>query len=154
MGSVVEFNRRRAPKRSPRTAAAAAAREAEANKSLIGLIVAFSLAALAMTAAVVIAASDSWADAIPLLVCIFVIALAKIFLADALFYVMIRADAHSEIRAAEVRERRAGLVIRRPRNPLGGARRSRNAHAGAHIRAVASIKPAPPAGRSADPKHR
>ncbi len=152
MGSVVKFNRRRPPRRNARTAADHSAREAESNKSLIGFIAAFSFAALAMTAAVVISASDSWADALPLLACIFVIALAKIFLADALFYVMIRADREAEARAAARIDRRAGLVIRRaPRPRGGGPRRSRNVVAGGHVRAIAL---APPAGSRPDPKRR
>ncbi len=152
MGAVVKINRARPPRRNARTAADHAAREAESNKSLIGLIVAFSFAALAMTAAVVITASDSWADAMPLLACIFVIALAKIFLADALFYVMIRSDREAESRAAARVDRRAGLVIRRPPRPRGGGpRRSRHAVAGGHIRAIALV---PPAGSRPDSKRR
>lgn len=154
MGSVVEFNRRRSLVRPARAAAERAARDAESNKSLLILIVVFSCAALAMTAAVVISASDSWAAAIPLLVCIFVIALAKIFLADALFYIMIRSDAHAESREAERGDRhRCGLVIRRPPDPRGGPRRPRHALAGRHIRVIASGQP-PPARRIPDPKRR
>lgn len=153
MGSIVEFNRRRSPGRPARSAAERAARDAAANQSLLILIVVFGCAALAMTAAVVISAAASWAAAIPLLICIFVIALAKIFLADALFYIMIRSDAHAEARAAERGDRRrCGLVIRRPPDPRGGPRRPRHALAGGHIRAIASAQP--PAGRIPNPKRR
>jgi hypothetical protein len=152
MGSVVKFNRARPPRRNARTTADRATRETESNKSLLWLIVAFSFAALAMTAAVVITASDSWTEALPLLACIFVIALAKIFLADALFYVMIRSDREAESRAAARAGRRAGLVIRRPPRPRGGGtRRSRHAVASGHIRTIAS---APPAGNRPDSKRR
>jgi hypothetical protein len=152
MGSVVKFNRARPLRRNARTTVDRAAREAESNRSLIGLIVAFSFAALAMTAAVVITASDSWADALPLLACIFVIALAKVFLADALFYVMIRSDREADSRAAARVARRTGLVIRRPPRPRGGGpRRSRHAVAGGHVRSIAS---APPAGSRPDSKRR
>lgn len=149
MGSVVKFNRARPPRRNARTTVDHAAREAESNKSLISLIVAFSFAALAMTAAVVITASNSWAEALPLLGCIFVITLAKVFLADALFYVMIRSDREAESRAAARVDRRAGVVIRRPPRPRGGGpRRSRHAIAGGHIRTIT------PAGGRPDHKRR
>jgi hypothetical protein len=56
------------------------------------------------------------AEAVPLIVFVVVFALTKVFLANALFYVMIRSDAHSEAVAAAAasKAKAAGLVIRRP----------------------------------------
>jgi hypothetical protein len=75
---------------------------------------------------VVIAGSSSWAEAIPLIVFVVVFALTKVFLANAVFYVMLRSDARSEAVAADaaLKAKAAGLVIRRPRIPPGGKRSS------------------------------
>jgi hypothetical protein len=69
--------------------------------------------ALAMAAAVVIAASNSWAEAVPMIVVVAVIALTKIVLANAAFYVMIRSDAEAEAMQAEKVAAKAGAVLRR-----------------------------------------
>jgi len=84
-------------------------------------VVVFTLTAIAMSAAVVVAGSNSWAEATPLIVFVVVFALTKVFLANALFYVMIRSDAHSEaVAAAAASEAKAaGLVIRRAPKALG-----------------------------------
>jgi len=80
------------------------------------LVVVFTATAIAMSISVVVAGSDSWAEAVPLIVFVVVFALTKVFLANALFYVMIRSDAHSEAVAAEALKAKtaAGLVVRRP----------------------------------------
>jgi fumarate reductase subunit C len=86
----------------------------ESMQSLLVLVIVFSVVALAMAAAVVIAASNSWAEAVPLIVVVAVIALTKIALANATFYVMIRSDAEAEAMHAEKVAAKAGAVIRRP----------------------------------------
>jgi hypothetical protein len=86
----------------------------ESMQSLLVLVIVFSVVALAMAAAVVIAASNSWAEAVPLIVVVAVIALTKIVLANAAFYVMIRSDAQAEATYAEKAPAKAGAVIRRP----------------------------------------
>lgn len=93
--------------------------EDESRKSLVVLVVVFTTTAIAMSIAVVVAGSNSWAEAVPLIVFVAVFALTKVFLANALFYVMIRSDAHSEAAAALKAKAAAGLVIRRPRMPPG-----------------------------------
>jgi hypothetical protein len=88
---------------------------------LVVLVVVFTATAIAMSISVVLAGSNSWAEAVPLIVFVVVFALTKVFLANALFYVMIRSDAHSEAVAAQALKAKsaAGLVIRRPRMPPG-----------------------------------
>jgi nitrate/nitrite transporter NarK len=86
----------------------------ESMQSLLVLVIVFSVVALAMAAAVVVAASNSWAEAVPLIVVVAVIALTKIVLANAAFYVMIRSDAQAEATYAEKAATKAGAVIRRP----------------------------------------
>jgi hypothetical protein len=86
----------------------------ESMQSLLVLVIAFSVVALAMAAAVVIAASNSWAEAVPMIVVVAVIALTKIVLANAAFYVMIRSDAEAEAMHAEKVAAKAGAVLRRP----------------------------------------
>jgi hypothetical protein len=95
--------------------------EDESWKSLLVLVVVFTATAIAMSVAVVLAGSNTWAEAMPLIVFVVVFALTKIFLANALFYVMIRSDAHSESVAEKraVHNKANGLVIRRPRIPPG-----------------------------------
>ena len=122
MGSVVQLNRRRSigavalpPAAPPRNY------EEDSRKSLLVLVVVFTATAIAMSVVVVMAGSNSWAEAMPLIVFVVVFALTKIFLANALFYVMIRSDTRSERIAAATasKAKAAGLVIRRPRMPPG-----------------------------------
>jgi len=112
-------NYRGAAIRNP--SAAARNYEDESWKSLLVLVVVFTATAIAMSVAVVLAGSNTWAEATPLIVFVVVFALTKIFLANALFYVMIRSDAHSESVAKKraVHNKANGLVIRRPRIPPG-----------------------------------
>ncbi len=85
------------------------------------LVVVFTATAIAMSVSVVLAGSNTWAEAMPLIVFVVVFALTKVLLANALFYVMIRSDAHSESVAEKraVHNKANGLVIRRPRIPPG-----------------------------------
>jgi hypothetical protein len=117
MGSVVELTRRRAavirPAARPK---AKPAREAEeSRRSLIVLVGTFTLIAVAMSVAVVIAASSSWADAVPMILTIVVFALAKVVLADAAFFGMLRADAASEAEQASRLKNHSvpGSIVRR-----------------------------------------
>ena len=121
MGSVVQLSRRHRPTVSAaQPGAAPRIHEDESWKSLFVLVVVFTATAIAMSISVVVAGSDSWAQAIPLIVFVVVFALTKVFLANALFYVMIRSDAHSEaVAAAAFQAKTAGLVIRRPPRPPG-----------------------------------
>ena len=98
--------------------------EDESWKSLLILVVVFTATAIAMSLSVVLAGSNSWAEATPLIVFVVVFALTKVFLANALFYVMLRSDAHSEVSAAAAAEQNKakGLVVRRPRKPPGFSR--------------------------------
>jgi hypothetical protein len=118
MGSVVELSRRRPA--LPRTVAKSrekSAREAEeSRRSLIILVGTFTLIAVVMSATVVIAASDSWAEALPMILTVIVFALAKVLLADAAFFGMLRADAVSEAKEAIRRNDRKvqGAILRRP----------------------------------------
>jgi hypothetical protein len=122
MGSVVQLNRRRSiGALAPPPAAPPRNYEEDSWKSLLVLVVVFTATAIAMSVVVVMAGSNSWAEAIPLIVFVVVFALTKIFLANALFYVMIRSDTRSETIAAAAasKAKAAGLVIRRPRMPPG-----------------------------------
>ena len=118
MGSVVEFSRRRPA--LPRTGAKPrekSAREAEElRRSLIVLVGTFTLVAVAMSTAVVIVAADSWADAVPMIFTVVIFALAKVLLADAAFFGMLKADAVSEAKEAIRGKSRKvpGSILRRP----------------------------------------
>jgi hypothetical protein len=116
MGYVIQLGRHR-PAVSPLLPVAAPRNhEDESWRSLLVLVVVFTATAIAMSMSVVLAGSDTWAEATPLIVFVVVFALTKVFLANALFYVMIRSDAHSEAvaSAASKAKAAAGLVIRRP----------------------------------------
>jgi hypothetical protein len=120
MGSVVQFARRRPAASKPREKSA---REAEeSRRSLIVLVGTFTFAAVAMSVAVVVAGSDSWAEAVPMILCVVVFALLKVVLADAAFFGMLKADQASEKKQA-ARQKLAtgsGTILRRPpRNPHG-----------------------------------
>ncbi len=112
MGSVIPIRHRRPARMTWQKSATPETRES--MQSLLILVIAFSVVALAMAAAVVIAASNSWAEAVPLMVVVAVIALTKIVLANAAFYVMIRSDAQAEAVYAEKAAAKAGAVLRRP----------------------------------------
>jgi hypothetical protein len=75
-----------------------------------------------MSVAVVVAGSDSWAEAVPMLLCVVVFALLKVVLADAAFFGMLKADQVSEKKEAARRKlaSASGSILRRPpRNPRG-----------------------------------
>jgi hypothetical protein len=117
MGSVVELTRRRPAvvKRGPGPKAKPAREAEESRRSLIVLVGTFTLIAVAMSVAVVIAASSSWADAVPMILTIVVFALAKVVLADAAFFGMLRADAASEAARASRQKNCTvpGSIVRR-----------------------------------------
>src|SRR5271170_7621009 len=120
MGSVVQLARRRPAASKPKEKSA---REAEeSRRSLIVLVGTFTFAAVAMSVAVVIAASDSWAEAVPMILCVVIFALLKVVLAVAAFFGMLKADQLSEKKEA-ARQKLAsapGSILRRPpRNPRG-----------------------------------
>jgi membrane glycosyltransferase len=120
MGSVIQLSHHRSAGPASPSAAAPRSQEDESWRSLLVLVVVFTATAIAMSITVVVAGSNSWAEAVPLIVFVVVFALTKVFLANALFYVMIRADAHSEAAAAAaLKEKATGLVMRRPRMPPG-----------------------------------
>ena len=134
----------------------------ESMQSLLVLVIVFSAVALAMAAAVVIAASNSWAEAVPLIVVVAVIALTKIVLANAAFYVMIRSDAQTEALYAEKTAAKAGAVIRRPlpsipprslnptpSRPRIAAKTGFTKNAGAKLAILATKSP----GKSPRPQH-
>src|ERR1700689_820062 len=108
MGSVVKLSRRRPIDPPARRIRSPQEREAEDWRSLIVLATVFSATAVAMAIAVVVAGSSNWAEAIPLIACVVVIALTKVVLADAVFFIMIRSDTLAEGRtvspAAHARE--------------------------------------------------
>jgi heme/copper-type cytochrome/quinol oxidase subunit 4 len=95
--------------------------EDESWKPLLVLVAVFAVSAIATSVAVVLAGSNTSTEATPSIVFVVEFALTKIFLANALFYVMNRSDAHSESVAAKraVHNKANGLVIRRPRMPPG-----------------------------------
>jgi hypothetical protein len=120
MGSVVQLARRRPPASKPKRKSA---REAEeSRRSLVVLVGTFTFTAVAMSAAVVVAGSNSWADAVPMIVCVVIFALLKVVLADAAFFGILKADQVSEKKEA-ARQQLAiapGSILRRPpRNPRG-----------------------------------
>lgn len=111
MGSIVPLRRRRAVQRSWLKAPA----DAETRQSATSLLIfvgAFGTTAIVMSVAVVAALSNTWTDVLVMSAFVFVVALAKIGLADALFYVMIRSDSAAEAAMAE--KAKAGAVFRRP----------------------------------------
>ncbi len=111
MGSIVPLRKRRAVLRNWRKAPADAATRQSAT-SLSILVGALGVTAIVMSAAVVAALSKTWTDVLVMSAFIFVVALAKIVLADALFYVMIRSDSAAEAAIAE--KAKAGAVFRHP----------------------------------------
>ena len=114
MGSLVQLKRRYPALPSHNLSERAEARES--TKSIVVLISVFSATALIMGAAVVAAASSTWADVGLISLFILVFALVKIALANALFYVMIKSDKADEARAKST----TGAVFRLPayrRNP-------------------------------------
>lgn len=139
--------------------AAARSHEDESWKSLLVLVVVFTATAIAMSVSVVLAGSNTWAEAVPMIIFVVVFALSKVFLANALFYVMIRSDAHSEAAAAATAAqiKANGLVIRRPRIPpgfnrpkLAGARPRKGASASNVRLAILARKPPNPPPRRTD----
>jgi hypothetical protein len=116
MGSVVSIGRVRPVKGQWRKVAKPQP-VPESSAPLIAFIASFLFAALAMSTAVVITASKSWADVLPLISVLFVIALTKIILADALFYVMMRSDSEAEAIHAARAAAAPGFVLRRPLPP-------------------------------------
>jgi len=172
MGSVIQLTRNRSkiaaasPVAASRTNGAGASpvaavrnHEDESWKSLLVLVVVFTATAIAMSASVVLAGSNTWAEAVPLIVFVAVFALSKVFLANLLFYVMIRSDAHSEAvaAAAAAQIKATGLVIRRPRIPpgfnrpkLAGARPRKGASASNVRLAILARKPPNPPPRRTD----
>ncbi len=119
MGSLIRLNRPRPAVPVSLPVAMPRNHDDDSRKSLLVLVVVFTVTAIAMSASVVIAGSNSWAEAVPLIVFVVVFALTKVFLANAVFYVMIRSDARAEAIAAEAasKAKGAGLAIRRPRTP-------------------------------------
>jgi hypothetical protein len=111
MGSLVQLKRRRSVERSWRKAPVDVASRQSAN-SLFILIAAFGATAIAMSVAVVVVASKTWKDVLIMSAFVFVIALAKIVLADVLFYVMLRSDATVEAEIAA--KAKSGALFRRP----------------------------------------
>jgi hypothetical protein len=76
------------------------------------------VAALAMSAAVIATEANTWNDVLVMSAFVMVFALLKVGLANALFYVMMRADEASEAAAPE--RARALAILRRPlARPLG-----------------------------------
>lgn len=123
MGSVVEFSRRRpAVSKAVAKPREKSAREAEeSRRSLIVLVGTFTLVAVVMSLVVVITASSSWAEAVPMILTVVVFALAKVLLADAAFFGILKADAVSEAKEAKRRKDRsiAAPILRRP-GPVHG----------------------------------
>jgi hypothetical protein len=116
MGSLVQLKRRRTAASRPR--AKIAREDEESRRSLLVLVGTFTFTAIAMSAAVVIAGSNSWAEAMPLIACVIFFALAKVILADMAFFGLLRADRASEA-ATQARRKVPGSVIRRPvMNPV------------------------------------
>jgi len=111
MGSIVPLRGRRTLRRSWRDAPVDASTRQSATSMLI-LVGVFGATAIVMSVAVVAALSNTWTDVLVMSAFIFVVALAKIVLADVLFYVMIRSDAAAE--AAIEAKAKAGAVFRRP----------------------------------------
>ncbi|MGH7932532.1 MAG: hypothetical protein ACREQN_05125 [Candidatus Binataceae bacterium] len=77
---------------------------------------AFSATAVAMSVAVVIAISSTWADVLMMTVVVVVFALLKVALADAALWVILRADDESEKAAAAKAAQAAedAMPVRRP----------------------------------------
>ncbi|MGH7987512.1 MAG: hypothetical protein ACREQX_14645 [Candidatus Binataceae bacterium] len=83
------------------------------------LILAFTVTAVAMSVAVVAEVSNTWADVLLMSVVVLVFALLKVGLADAAFWVMLRADDATEKAMAKTAEEKAAEEnatppIRRP----------------------------------------
>lgn len=111
MGSIVQLSRRSVSRQVP--AASVEEREArEAKTALLILIGALTVAAIAMSAAVIATEANTWDDVMVMTAFVMVFALLKVGLANALFYVMMRADAASE--AAAPARARALAILRRP----------------------------------------
>jgi membrane glycosyltransferase len=161
MASVIQLTRYRLAVSTPPPIQAPQNHEDESWRSLIVLVVVFTATAIAMSISVVVAGSNSWAEAAPLIVFVVIFALTKVFLANALFYVMMRSDAHSEAVAAAAasKAKAAGLVIRKPRVPRSFNRlevagtRPRKAGQSSNVRLaiLPRTKPKRPPPRHTDP---
>ena len=117
MGSIVQLSRRSVSRQVP-DASVAATEAREAKTALLILIGALTVAALAMSAAVIATEANTWNDVRVMSAFVMVFALLKVGLANALFYVMMRADEASE--AAAPARARALAILRRPlARPLG-----------------------------------
>jgi hypothetical protein len=114
MGSLVQLSRRR-PSHG-RLNFPSEAETRESSNSLFVLVGVFSAAAIAMSVALVVAASSTWADVTLISVFILVFALVKIALANALFYAMIRFDKDRERDTIE--KAKTGAVFRQAKPPL------------------------------------
>jgi len=157
MGSVIQFSRHRPSASASTPGPVPRNHDDESWRSLLVLVTVFTATAIAMSISVVVAGSNSWAEATPLIIFVAVFALTKVFLANALFYVMLRSDAHSEATAAAAsKAKAAGLVIRRPRMPPGlklkaTGSRPRKAGQSNKVRlAILRCKPASPSPRRTD----
>ena len=150
MGSIVQLKRRTPVRRDWRKAAPVDPEARQSANSLFILIAAFGVTAIAMSVAVVVVASNTWTDVLVMSAFVFVFALAKIGLANALFYVMIKSDAATE--EAIATKAKAGSVFRRtfrtpPRpgfNPPGTRPRNLGKTTGGKIASISS-RPRPSA---------
>lgn len=111
MGSVLQLHRRSSIRRNWRKAPVNAEKRESANSILI-LVGTFGATAIAMSLVVVAIASNTWTDVVVMSAFVFVVALAKIVMANALFYMMIRSDAAAEAKIAA--KAKTGAVFRRP----------------------------------------
>jgi hypothetical protein len=109
MGSLVQLSRQRTVRRQSQNSRDDA-ESRESAKSLLVLVAVFSGTAIAMSVAVIIAASNTWADVTLIASFVLVFALTKIVLANALFYAMTRYD---ETREKAVVKARPGAIFRR-----------------------------------------
>lgn len=138
MGSVVQIGRRRRFRRIARPVEPDGDAR-EAIRSLYILIGGFFVTALIMCAAVVIALSNTWTDVLLISGVVFVFALVKIILADALMYLLIKEEGKAP--PAPVPAKAGAVFVRRPtpsrRNPppRGGRRAAKPGAGGVAVMA-------------------
>jgi membrane glycosyltransferase len=104
MGNVVRLGRKRQRKRDWRQVQAEDSTRPESRQALMILVLAFTITAVVMSVAVVAEVSSTWADVLLMSIVVLVFALLKVGLADAAFWVMLRADDQTEKYMAKAAE--------------------------------------------------
>ncbi len=114
MGRVIPFSHRRLRGPKWRTDVAEEQPRRQPPKPTVTIVLAFSVVAIAFTAAVVTFGPSSWDDAVPLLVLVSVVALIKIVFANLVFFAILQADSEDDGQTGQEKRLTSALVRERP----------------------------------------